>query len=65
MAQRICSHNVEAAVVDDGRNLGHPIENALHAGSNVLNRGRASGASGGAGGAGQVGQVGTFRFVQL
>ena len=63
--QGIGGEEIQAPVVDDGRQLGHSGEDARHAGSELLGRGRAPGADCGAGGVGEVGQVSALRLVQL
>jgi len=62
---RVRGQDVQASVVDHGRHLGHPREDAGHARANGLGGGPTAGAGRGTGGAGEVGQVRLLGLVEL
>ena len=65
-AERVGGDDVEASVAHEGRCAGHGVEEALHAGPDLLlARSAAAGGRGVVGGAGEVEQVGAFGFVEL
>ena len=63
--ERVRGEHVQAPVLDEGRDLGHPVQNAGDAGPDLPGRGPAAGPARGAGGAGQIEQVLPLGLAEL
>jgi aryl-alcohol dehydrogenase-like predicted oxidoreductase len=63
--QGVRGEHVQAPVLDEGRHLGHPVQDAGDAGPDLPGRGPAAGVARGAGGAGQIEQVLPLGLAEL
>ena len=65
LRERVRGEDVESPVLDEGRHLGHSVEDAGHVGPHLLGGSAAAGAACGAGGVGEVEQVCPFGLVEV